>query len=62
MIPSEVLGRLRPIPEAWSRGAVTVTNPSLERAAAAAQRPGERMPSSFVKRICGFGVDISIRE
>src|SRR5262245_23261603 len=54
MIPSDVLGKLRPIPEDWSRGAVTVTYPSFESAAAAAQSPGERIPSSLVKRIFGF--------
>src|SRR5687767_1285477 len=54
MIPSDELGRLRPAPEDCSRGAVTVTNPSFESEAAAAHNPGERIPSSFVNRICGF--------
>src|ERR1041384_6895573 len=62
MIPSDVLGKLRPAPEDCSRGAVTVTNPSLEREAAAAHNPGERIPSSFVNRICGFEFDINIPE
>jgi hypothetical protein len=62
MIPSEVLGKLRPVPEDWSRGAVTVTNPSFESEAAAAQSPGERIPSSFVSKICGldFGIQFPI--
>src|ERR1051325_6947798 len=62
MIPSDVLGKLRPAPEACSRGAVTVTNPSFESAAAAAHSPGERIPSSFVNKICGFDFGIDIQE
>src|SRR6266545_5910189 len=58
MIPSDVFGKLRPAPEDCSRGAVTVTNPSFERAEAAAHNPGERIPSSFVNRICGFDFGI----
>jgi hypothetical protein len=60
MIPSEVLGKLRPVPEDCSRGAVTVTKPSCEREAAAAHSPGERIPSSLVSRICGFEFDIKL--
>ena len=62
MIPSDVLGMLRPAPEDCSRGAVTVTNPSFERAAAAAHNPGDRIPSSFVNRICGLDFVIIIRS
>src|SRR6185436_701777 len=59
MIPSDELGMLRPAPEDCSRGAVTVTNPSFEREAAAAHKPGDRIPSSFVRRICGLDLVIS---
>src|SRR6266498_3961129 len=62
MIPSDVLGKLRPAPEDCSRGAVTVTNPSFEREAAAAHNPGERIPSSFVNKICGFDFGIHFPE
>src|SRR5574338_334361 len=62
MIPSDVFGKLRPAPEDCSRGAVTVTNPSLEREAAAAHSPGERIPSSLVNNICGFVLAISFPE
>src|SRR5512134_2704206 len=60
MIPSDVFGKLRPVPEDCSRGAVTVTNPSFERAAAAAHNPGERIPSSLVNKICGRDFDIKL--
>ncbi len=54
MMPLEVFGRLRPKPEDCSLGAATVTCPSEPSAPAAAQSPGERMPSSLVRRIGGL--------
>jgi hypothetical protein len=61
-MPSDVLGKLRPAPEDCSRGAVTVTNPIFEREAAAAHNPGERIPSSFVNKICGLDLNIRFQK
>ncbi len=62
MIPLEVLGRLRPIPEDCSFGAAIVTCPSDARVRAAAHNPGERIPSSLVKSICVVFIDVIIKE
>src|SRR3972149_5684057 len=56
MAPADAGGMLRPAPEDCSRGAATLTKPRRERASAAAQSPGERIPSSFVRRIWGRSI------
>ena len=50
-VQMDEFGKLRPVPEDCTRGAITCTKPSSDRASAAAHKPGDSIPSSLVSKI-----------